>query len=78
MKSETISMSYFQGLTLVMAAGVFWSFMALGIRLIEAGTVWQILFYRSIALTVFLFFLIAVRSNGQPAFPYIVLFSRSR
>ena len=66
MNSETNSMSYFQGLTLVMAAGVFWSFMALGIRLIEQGTLWQILFYRSIALTVFLFFLIAVRSSWSP------------
>ena len=66
MKSEQPSMSYLQGLILVMAAGVFWSFMALGIRLIEEGTLWQILFYRSIALCVFLFFLIAVRSGWRP------------
>ena len=71
MKSESSSLTYFQGLTLVMAAGVFWSFMALGIRLIEDGTLWQILFYRSIALTAFLFLLISVRSGGRPV-PVIV------
>ena len=66
MKANDTSLSYFQGLALVMAAGFFWSFMALGIRLIDHGTLWQILFYRSIALTVFLFGLIAVRSGGRP------------
>lgn len=59
-------MSYFQGLALVMAAGVFWSFMALGIRLIDEGTLWQVLFYRSIALCVVLFLLIAWRSGWRP------------
>lgn len=71
MTTEKPPLTYLQGLALVMGAGVFWSFMALGIRLIEQGTLWQILFYRSIALTVFLFVLIAVRSGGRPI-PVIV------
>jgi len=47
-------------------SGVFWSSMGLGIRLIEQANVWQILFYRSIALACFLFCIITLRSGFRP------------
>lgn len=57
---------YRSGLLLVLAAGVCWSTIGLGIRLIEVATVWQILFYRSIALGLLLFVAITLRSRGRP------------
>lgn len=51
---------------MVLFAGVCWSSMGLGIRFIEAANVWQILFYRSLALAPFLFLIIAARSGGKP------------
>ncbi len=63
---ETPGLSYAGGVTLVLLAGVFWSSMGLGIRLIETANVWQILFYRSIALAIFLFAIITYRSNNRP------------
>ncbi len=59
-------LSYINGVILVLLAGVFWSSMGLGIRLIETANVWQILFYRSIALAIFLFAIITYRSNNRP------------
>ena len=53
-------------MVLVLLAGVFWSTMGIGIRSIDDANVWQILLYRSIALALFLFLLISVRSKGQP------------
>lgn len=55
-----------RGYLLVIAAGVLWSTVGLGIRLIEDATVWQILLYRSISLSVFLYFVIRVRSGESP------------
>lgn len=63
---EKANISYVQGVILVLMAGVFWSSMGLGVRLIEQANVWQILFFRSIALATFLFCIISVRSNYQP------------
>lgn len=63
---EKASISYVQGVILVLMAGVFWSSMGLGVRLIEQANVWQILFFRSIALATFLFCIISVRSNYKP------------
>jgi len=60
------SLSYFNGVLLVLLAGVFWSTMGLGIRLIEYANVWQILLYRSISLATFLFILISLRSGLRP------------
>ena len=65
-KIETPSISYLNGVLLVLMAGVFWSSMGLGIRNIEVANVWQILFYRSWALAAFLFILITFRSGYQP------------
>lgn len=58
--------SYASGVLLVLLAGVFWSTMGLGIRSIETANVWQILFYRSCALSAFLFVLITLRSGYRP------------
>ena len=63
---EKANISYVQGVILVLMAGVFWSSMGLGVRLIEQANVWQILFFRSIALATFLFCIISVRSNYKP------------
>ncbi len=54
------------GVLFVFAAGVLWSTVGLGIRLIEDAVVWQILLYRSISLSLFLYFLILVRSGESP------------
>ena len=51
---------------LVLAAGVLWSTVGLGIRLIEDAVVWQILFYRSISLSLFLYLVIRLRSGESP------------
>jgi drug/metabolite transporter (DMT)-like permease len=40
--------------------------MGLGIRFLEVANVWQILFYRSLAMTPFLFLVISLRSRGKP------------
>ena len=58
--------TYRQGVFLVLFAGLCWSSMGLGIRFIEVANVWQILFYRSLALAPFLFIIIAVQSGGKP------------
>jgi drug/metabolite transporter (DMT)-like permease len=55
-----------RGLLLVLAAGVLWSTLGLGVRLIEEATVWQILMYRSASLSLFLFIVIRLRSRENP------------
>jgi drug/metabolite transporter (DMT)-like permease len=54
------------GVLFVFAAGVLWSTVGLGIRLIEEAVVWQILLYRSLAMSAFLYVLIRVRSGESP------------
>lgn len=61
-----IKAAYRRGVLLVLAAGACWSLMGIGIRLIETATVWQILFYRSLALSPFLLCIIVWRSRGRP------------
>lgn len=58
------------GVLFVFTAGVLWSTVGLGIRLIEDAVVWQILLYRSISMSLFLHVLIRVRS-GESAFVQI-------
>ena len=65
-KLESNDISYLTGVILVLMAGVFWSTMGLGIRNIEVANVWQILFYRSLALSSFLFIIITFRSGYKP------------
>ena len=52
-----------KGLIFVFMAGVLWSTVGLGIRLIDEATVWQILLYRSISLSLFLAIVIYLRSR---------------
>ena len=47
-------------------AGMLWSTVGLGIRLIEEAEVWQIMFYRSASLSLFLGVVIAVRTGRNP------------
>lgn len=54
------------GVLFVFAAGVLWSTVGLGIRLIDDAAVWQILFYRSISMTLFLYGVIRIRSRESP------------
>jgi drug/metabolite transporter, DME family len=54
------------GVAFVFAAGVLWSTVGLGIRLIEDAVVWQILLYRSISLTLFLYVVLRLRSRESP------------
>jgi drug/metabolite transporter (DMT)-like permease len=58
--------NHHRGLFFVFAAGVLWSTVGLGIRLIEEAAVWQILLYRSVSLTGFLFVVILLRSRESP------------
>ena len=58
--------SHLRGVAFVFAAGALWSTVGLGIRLIEDASVWQILLYRSIALSVFLYAVISLRSGENP------------
>jgi drug/metabolite transporter (DMT)-like permease len=60
------NISHRRGLVFVFAAGVLWSTVGLGIRLIEEASVWQILLYRSIALSAFLYVVIRLRSTESP------------
>ena len=54
-----------RGLIFVFMAGVLWSTVGLGIRMIDEATVWQILLYRSISLSLFLATVIYLRSRGN-------------
>ncbi len=54
------------GILFVFAAGVLWSTVGLGIRLIEDAVVWQILLYRSVSMSLFLYIVIRLRSGESP------------
>jgi len=54
------------GVLFVFAAGLLWSTVGLGIRLIDDAVVWQILLYRSISLSVFLYIVVRMRSGESP------------
>src|SRR5262245_22699686 len=56
---------YAQGVVLVALAGVFWSVGGLLIRLVEAASAWQIVLFRSLALTLMLTLIIALRHRGR-------------
>ena len=67
---SSTNINYRSGVLLVLAAGVCWSSMGLGIRYIEVANVWQILFFRSLALTPLLLLVLTLRARGNP-FPII-------
>lgn len=58
--------SHRYGILFVFLAGVLWSTVGLGIRLIDDAVVWQILLYRSISMSVFLYVFIRLRSGESP------------
>ncbi len=62
-----ISPDYATGVFLVLFAGVFWSFVPVGVRMLEEATVWQILVYRSVGVLPLVYALIYYHSNGQVA-----------
>ena len=55
---------YARGIVLVMLAGGFWSLGGILVRLVEQAGGWQILMIRSIALSLTLFCVLAVRHRG--------------
>jgi drug/metabolite transporter (DMT)-like permease len=59
-------MRYGQGAGLVLAAGTLWSLMGLCLRQIEAASVWQILFWRSVGMVPVLLAFIWWTSGGRP------------
>ena len=61
-----LSTKYKRGLLLVLMAGVLWSTVGLGIRMIQDANVWQILLYRSVSLSAFLAIVIYLRSGASP------------
>lgn len=63
---QSPSQTQHRGVILVLCAGVLWSTVGLGIRLIEEATVWQILLYRSLSLSIFLYIVIRLRSGRSP------------
>lgn len=63
---QPAALSYRSGVLCVLAAGMLWSTVGLGIRLIENAEVWQILLYRSCSLAPFLFIILWWRSGGRP------------
>jgi drug/metabolite transporter (DMT)-like permease len=59
-------MTYGRGVALVLMAGSLWSLMGLGLRQIEAATVWQILFWRSVGMVPVLLAVIWWTSGRRP------------
>ena len=68
--ASTTSLSYRSGLLIVLFAGVCWSSMGLVVRLMEDAGAWQILFYRSVSLSLFLFAVICLQTGGRPLEAY--------
>ena len=54
-----------QGRLLVLLAGVFWSLAGLFMRSLEAAGDWQVVFYRSLTLIIFLGLVLAVRDGRR-------------
>ncbi|MEQ9260925.1 MAG: DMT family transporter [Roseovarius sp.] len=61
-----IAQEHRHGVLFVFMAGVLWSTVGLGIRLIEDAVVWQILLYRSFSLSVLLYVVVWLRSGESP------------
>ena len=62
------------GVYYVIMAGMLWSMIGIGIRLIENANVWQILLYRSSSLVLFLFIVLLINTKKNP----IVLIYQSK
>lgn len=59
-------MRYGTGVIFVLAAGMLWSLMGLGLRQIDMASVWAILFWRSVGMVPVLWAYIAWTSGGRP------------
>jgi len=59
-------MRYGSGVALVLAAGCLWSLMGLGLRQIDAASVWAIMFWRSAGMVSVLLIWITWTSDGRP------------
>lgn len=59
-------MRYGTGVALCLAAGAIWSLMGLGLRQIEAASVWQILFWRSVGMIPVLLGFMWWTASGRP------------
>jgi len=57
---------YKKGVLFVLMAGVLWSTIGIGVRLIDNAVVWQILLYRSISMSIFLYLIIRLRTGESP------------
>ena len=57
---------YSKGIILVFTAGILWSTIGIAVRLINEASVWHILFYRGISMSLFLFFVISVFQKQNP------------
>ncbi len=76
---------YSYGVTLVIIGGLFLSLSGILLRNLESASGWQILFYRSISLTAFLFVVIVLRTRENPfrlvlqaGFPAVFLLDNTR
>ena len=54
------------GIYYVIMAGILWSMIGIGIRMIESANVWQILLYRSLSLVIFLFIVLIITTKKNP------------
>jgi len=54
------------GVYFVIMAGILWSMIGIGIRMIENANSWQILLYRSSSLVVFLFIVLLINTKKNP------------
>ena len=59
-------MKYGTGVALCLAAGAIWSLMGLGLRQVEAASVWQLLFWRSVGMVPVLLGFMWLTSKGRP------------
>ena len=55
-----------KGMILVFMAGILWSTIGLGVRLIDDAQAWQILFVRSLSFAVFLGIIIYIMRQQNP------------
>ena len=61
-----LNVTFKSGIFFVLSAGILWSTVGLGVRLIDEASVWQILFFRSISLTIFLLLVIYFLYKQNP------------
>lgn len=62
---------YRRGVILILLGSICASWLGLGIRMVESASAWQILFYRSLAVGVFLLAFMAVRHRGRLAGAFV-------